>query len=263
MMVMLMMVLVVVTAAAVTFLMVVMLMMVVLMMMVLMFQRFQILLHGGSALHSLQKLFSRQFSPGSGYQCSGLVMLPQQFHSPIQLRLGDGIGTGQNNGRCGFDLIVVELTEVLHIDLHLTGIGHGYLIANTDFFTGDLFYRCHHIGQLAYTGGFNDHSIRMVLRDYFLQSLAKIAHQRAANTSGVHFCNVDTCFLQETAINADLTEFIFDEHQLLTAVSFLDHFFDQCGFACTQKTGINIDNCHSRSPSVNNILRYYTTISHP
>ena len=176
--------------------------------------------------------------------------MTQQFHSPIQLSLRDGIGPGQDDGGGSLDLVVIELTEVLHINLDLSGIRNGHPIAKTDVFAGDLFHRCNHIRQLAYTRGLNDNPVRMVLFNHFVQSLAEIAHQRAADTAGIHFRNVDTGLLQETAVNADLTKFILDEHQLLTAVGFLDHLFDEGGFTRTQKTGINVDNCHFHSPSV-------------
>ena len=243
--------------AAVAVLVVVMMLMImaamaVLMMMVMMLvlQSFQILLDGGCTLHGLQKLFSGQFRPGGGYQCCGLIMLTQQLHSAIQLCLRNGIGAGQNDGGGCFDLIVVELTKVLHINLDLAGIGNCNTVAKAHILTGDLFHRCHHIGQLAHTGGFDDDPIRMVLGNNLIQSLSKVAHQRAADAAGVHLGNVNARFLQEASVDADLTKFIFDQHQLLSAVGFLNHFFDKGGLASSEKTGVNIDNCHSVSPSV-------------
>ena len=244
MMVVLVMVLMVVTTAAVTIL-----MMVVLVMM-LMFHLFQILFHGRSTLHSLQELFSRQFGPGSGDQSGCFIVLAQKFYGPIQLCLCNGIGTGQNDGRCGFDLIVIELTKVLHINLNLTSICHSYLVAKAYIATCNLLHCCHHIGQLANTGRLDDHPVRMVFGDHFVQGFTKVAYQRTADTAGVHFGNVDACFLEETTVNADLTEFIFNEHQLLAAIGFLNHFFDQSRLTSAQKAGINIDNCHCSSPSV-------------
>ena len=81
----------------------------------------------------------------------------------------------------------------------------------------------------------------MVLLDNLSQSLAKITHQTAANTAGVHFGDVDTGILQKTAVNTDFTELIFNEHQLLALVGLRDHLFDQGCFAGTQKAGININ----------------------
>ena len=224
--------------------------MMVVVMMVLMLQSLQVLLDGRSALHSLQKLFSGQFRPGGGYQRCSLIMLAQQLHSGIQLCLRNGIGAGQNDGGGCFDLIVVELAKVFHIHFDLTGIGHGHTVAKAHILSGDLFHCSHHIGQLAHTGGFNDHPIGMVLGNDLVQSLSKVAHQRAANAAGVHLGNVNARFLQKATVDTDLTKLIFDQHQLLTAVGFLNHFFDEGGLAGSQEARINIDNCHNASPSV-------------
>ena len=240
---MVMVMLVIVAAVAVLVVMVVV-------MMVLMLQSLQVLLDGGSALHSLQKLFSGQFRPGGGYQRCSLIMLAQQLHSGIQLRLRNGIGAGQDDGGGCFDLIVVELAKVFHIHFDLTGIGHCHTVAKSHILTGDLFHCSHHIGQLAHTGGFNDHPIGMVLGNNLIQSLSKVAHQRAANAAGIHLGNVNARFLQKATVDTDLTKLIFDQYQLLTAVGFLNHFFDESGLAGSQEAGININNCHNASPSV-------------
>ena len=227
-------------AAAVAFLVVMMMVMVVM-----------LLLHqvlGGNILtfHCLHNLAARQLAPGSGDQRSMGIMLPEHGHCHIQLCLRNGIGTGQNDSRSGFHLIVVELTEVLHVDLYLAGIHHSHGVAQHHIFTGDLFHRGNNIRQLANTGGLDHNTVRMIALDDLCQRLTEIAHQTAANAAGVHLGNVDACILQETAINSDLTEFILDEHQLLAAVGFLNHLFDQGGFAGSKEAGININNSHSK-----------------
>ena len=218
------------------------------MMVVLMLQGFQFLFYGRSAFHGLQKLLTCQLRPGSGDQGGSLIVLPQQLHRRIQLGLRNGIGTGQNDGGSSLDLVVIELAKVLHIDLDLTCIGNRHTIAQTDVLVGDLFHRCNNVGQLAHTGGLDDDPVRVILLDHLIQSLTKIAHKRAADTAGVHLRNVDAGLLQETAVDADLAEFIFDQHQLLTAISFLDHLFDEGGLTGTQKAGVNVDNCHFLFP---------------
>ena len=196
------------------------------------------------ALHGIQKLLSGQLTPRSRDQSGLGVVLAQQRHSSIQLGLRNGIGAGQDDGGGGFDLIVVELTKVLHVDLDLARVRNGDSIAQHHIVSGDLLHSSDHVGQLAHAGGLDDDSIRMVLADDLLQRLAEITHQTAANAAGVHFGNVNAGILQKAAINADLTEFVLDQHQLLAPVGFLNHFFDQRGLAGSQKAGINIDLCH-------------------
>ena len=104
-------------------------MLLMVMMVVFMLHMGQLSLNARMAFHSLQKLRSGQFIPGSSNQCGIGIMLSQQRHSGIQFRLGDGIGTGQDDGGSSFDLVVVELTEVLAVDLYLSCIHHGNGIA--------------------------------------------------------------------------------------------------------------------------------------
>ena len=85
----------------------------------------------------------------------------------------------------------------------------------------------------------------MVLGNHLLQSLAKVTYQTASDAAGIHFSNIDTGFLQETAINADLTEFVFDQYQFLTLITLGDHFLDQSGLAGAKETGVNIDFSHN------------------
>ena len=55
----------------------------------------------------------------------------------------------------------------------------------------------------------------MVLVDHLLQSLAKIPHQGAADAAGVHLPDFNARLLEEAAVNADFTELILNEDQLL------------------------------------------------
>ena len=244
----------VVVAAAVTILvvMVMMLLVMVVMMVAAAMMLFldQVLGSSVLALHGFHDLAAGQLIPGSGDERGGGIMLAKQSHSGIQLGLGDGIGPGQDNGGGGFDLVVVELTEVLHVNLHLAGIGNRHSIAQDHILIGDLLHRCDDIGQLAHTGGLDDDAVGMIAVDDLRQSLAEITHQTAADAAGVHLGDIDARILQKAAVDADLTEFILDEHQLLAAVGFLNHLLDKGGFAGSQKTGVNVDNSHSKTPSV-------------
>ena len=241
MVMMLVLLVVMVTAAA-------MLIMVMMMVMLMgMLQLCQFLCQSGLTLHSLDQLGAGKLTPGSGDNGGLLVMLPDQGNRGIQLGLRCGIGTGENDGGSGFDLVVVELTKVLHIDLHLAGIADSNGVTQRHFLIHNLLHSADNIGQLAHTGGLNDDPVGVVLRDDLLQRLAEVAHQAAADAAGVHFGNVDAGILEETTINTNLTEFIFNQNQLLALVGFLDHLLDQCGLAGAQETGININFCHKNT----------------
>ena len=236
-MVMVLMLVVMVAAAALT-----VLMMVVMMMLFL--ELCQLGSQSCLAFHCLQQLLTGQFTPGSGDHGSLCIVLSQHLHSGIQLFLRNGIGTGQDDGRCGLHLVVIELTEVLHVDLYLTGVYNSHGVAQCHFVAHDLVHSADNIGQLANAGGLDENPVGMVLLNDLLQSLAKVTHQGAADAAGVHLGNVDAGILQEAAVNADFAELIFDEHQLLTGIGLLDHFFNQSSLACTQEATVNIDFCH-------------------
>ena len=249
MLVMLMMMLMVMAAAAMFAVLMMMLMVMVMvtagaMLMVFMMHLLQCCqLHCQSrlAFHGGNQLRAGELTPGCCDDGCLFIMGTQHFHSGIQLGLGNRIGTGQDDGGSSFDLIVVELTEVLHIDLDLACINDRDGITQCNITGGNLLHRTDHIRQLANAGRLNDNPVGMILGNDLFQCLAKVAYQRAADTAGVHLGNVDARILQETAVNADLAKFIFDEHQLLTCVSFLDHLLDQCGFTRAEETRINVN----------------------
>ena len=204
-------------------------------------------------LHGLQQLCAGKILPGSRYhRCIGIV-LPQQRNGCIQLCLGNHIRTGKDDRFGGFDLIVIELAEILHIHLDLAGINHSDGTAQRNCIIGHLFHSCDHIGKLANAGGLDDDPIRSILIDHLGQSLAKITHQGAANTAGIHLGNVNAGILQKSAVNANLTKFVFDQHQFFPLISLRDHFFDQCCLAGAQKAGINID-FHGKHLPIHNFL---------
>ena len=220
----------------------------------LLFQSGQLGSQGSLAFHGLDQLRAGEVIPGSGDDGSHLVVLPEHLHSGVQLELIDGIGTGQDDGGGGFDLVVVELAEVLHIHLHLACVHHGHGVAQGHFVARNLVHGADDIGQLAHTGGLDDDAVGMVLGDHLFQSLAEVTHQGAADAAGIHFGDVDARILQEAAVNADLTELILDEHQLLSLVALGNQLLDQGGLAGSQEAGINIYFGHKKAPSLKNSL---------
>ena len=157
--------------------------MLAMLMVMLLLQCFQGNSHSGLTFHGMNQLLTSQFTPGRGYNSSLCVMLPQHFHSLVQLFLGNGVGAGENDGGGGLYLVVVELTEILHIHLHLTGIHNGHRVTQLNLMPGNLLHRADHIGQLAHTGRFNDHPVGPILGDHLLQSLAEVTHQAAADAA--------------------------------------------------------------------------------
>ena len=208
------------------------------------FQLGQLGSQGGLALHGGDQLLSGELAPGGGDDGSNGVVLPQNLYGSIQLGLGNGIGTGQDDGGGSLHLVIVEFSEVLGIDLDLARIHNSHGIAQGHIRAGDLVHSADHIGQLAHAGGLNDDPIGVVLVDHLGQCLAEVTHQRAADAAGVHLRNIDAGILQEAAVNADLAELILNQHQLLALVALGNHLLDQRSLASAQEAGVNINLCH-------------------
>ena len=106
----------------------------------------------------------------------------------------------------------------------------------------------------------------MILLQDLHQGTAEVAHKGAADAAGVHLVDLDAGLLHKAAVDADLTEFVLNEDDLLSGVGFLDHFLDQGRLACAQKTGVNVDDCHiimlpfKPFDRLCNVSIYYTTI---
>ena len=232
---MVVMLVVVVTAAATLFVLVMVMLVVmmtaaatlfVLVMVMVVLQLLKFLLQRVLPFHCFQKLMSGQLIPRCNHQGRIRIVLPQQRNGSIQLGLRNRIGTGQDDSRSRFDLVIIELTKVLHIDFHLVGIRHSHLRAQNHIMPGHLLHSGNHVTEFTNAGGFDEDAIGMILLDHLGQSLAKIAHKTAANTAGVHLGNIDTGILQEAAVNADLAKFIFNQNQVFTLMGLLDHFLN-------------------------------------
>ena len=243
-MMMVMLMLLVVVAAAVAVIVMMMVMLMLLFLQPLCLHPGKLCGKGSFALHGGNQLIAGELVPGRCDDCRHLIVPAKHLNGGIQLGLGNGIGTGQNNGGRCLDLIVVEFAEVLGIDLHLTGIHHRHSIAQAHILASHLVHSADDVRQLAYTGGLNDDPVRRVLRNDLFQRFSEITHQRTADTAGVHLRNVDTGILQKTTVNTDLTKLVFDQHQLLALVAFGNHLLNQRCFSRAEKAGVNVNLCH-------------------
>ena len=191
----------------------------------------QLFLEGILVLHGLQDLLTVQFFPGSGDDGGVGIVLPQQSHGGQEFFLLHPAGTAEDDGGSVFDLVVIKLPKVLHVNLALGGVGHSDEGVQGNVMVVQPLHRTDDVRQLAYARGFNDDAVRVVLEQNLLQRLPKVTHQAAADAAGVHFRDLHPGVLQEPAVDANFTELIFDEHQLFPLVGFLNQFFDQCGFS--------------------------------
>ena len=186
------------------------------------------------AIHDRDDLCAGQDGPVGGDDGGGGVLLCQQGDGGSDLLLTGVAGAAQDDAGRMADLVVIELTEVLHIHLDLVDIGHGDKAVQLHIqMLSHTLHSAGNIAQLAHTGGLNDDAVGVVLLHHLLQSGTEIAHQRAADAACVQLVDLDAGLLQEAAVDADLTELVFDQDHLLARKGFLDELLDQGRLAGT------------------------------
>ena len=264
--VMLILVVMVMMVAAVMLVLVILVGIVMMMVMMVLFLFVLVVLLGLGAADHVSQLFGERVLLLHGFEdlCAGelvprrrdddgvLIVLAQQGHGGSQLLLGDGAGAAENDGGGGLDLVRVEFTEILQIDLALRGICHGDEAAERDALVRNALYSTDDVAELADAGRLDEDAVGMIVGDDLLQRAAKVADERAADAAGVHLVDLNAGVLHEAAVNADLTELIFDEDDLFTLIGLADHLFNERGLARAEESGVNVNGSHEFSASFPN-----------
>ena len=197
--------------------------------------------HRGADLAALQRV------PGRGDDGRIGVLFLQQGHCRSDLFLAQLARAAQNDAVRALHLIVEELTEVFHINLALARVGHGDEGGKLQCFV----LRCHaldrgdDVGELAHAARLDEDAVGLVLRVHLAQGLREITHQRAADAAAAHFADLHARVLQKAAVDGDLTELVFDQHELFARVGLLQQLLDERGLTCAEKAGNNVDFCHT------------------
>ena len=185
---------------------------------------------GVPALDGGQHLFAVKLIPGSGHDDGLGVVLFQQGHGGVQPDLGNVGGAAEHDGGGVFHLIVEELAEVFHIHLALGGVHHGDQSVQLDVGRAAL-DGLGHVGQLAHAGGLDEDAVRGETLHDLGKGLGEVAHQGAADAAGAHLADLNASVLQKAAVDGDVAEFVFDQHQAFALVGFFDELLDQGGLA--------------------------------
>ena len=180
------------------------------------------------------------------------VLLAQHRSGSLELFLRELLRAGENDRAGGLDLVVVELTEVLHIDLDLAGVGHGDIAVELELaralvdgaLDGDDDVR-----ELADAARLNEDAVGVELRHDLFERLVEVTDEGAADAARGHLGDLDAGLLQKAAVDVDLAEFVFDQHELFAAVGFRDQLFDERGLAGAQKAGENVNFRHKKYAS--------------
>ena len=241
-MLMLLILILVMMMAAAAFL--VLIMMMVVMLMRLSLEVRQLRLERGLALHRLEDLRAGDLVPRRGDDGRDRVLLTQQGDAGIELLLAQALGAGEDDGAGMLDLVVEKLAKVLHIDLALRGVDDGGKAVEDHFVALHALHGADDVRELADAGGLDEDAVGVELLHHLTERGGKVAHERAADAAGVHFIDRDAGVLQEPAVNGDLTEFVFDEDDLLTLIRLGDQLLDERRFSRAEKAGKDVDFSH-------------------
>ena len=216
-------------------------------------------------LHRLEDLLAVELRPRRGHDRGGRVLLAQQRDGGVELLGADALGAREDDGARVLDLVVEKLAEVLHVHLALVRVHDGREAVEHQLVGLYALHGADDVAQLADARGLDEDAVGVELLEHFLQRVGKVAHEAAADAAGVHLVDLHAGVLEEAAVDGDLAELVFDQHDLFARVGLGDQLFDQRGLAGTEKTGENINFCHKRkhflsgSTRSRNFVHYYST----
>ena len=199
------------------------------------FQSLERALQRVGALDCLQNLLAVELVPG-GRDNDGLgVALPQQGQGGFQLFGADAAGAAEHDGPRVADLVVVEFAEVLDVQLALRRVADRHRRVHVHAL--HALHRADDVAQLADAAGLDQDAVGVVGFHDLVQRLGEIAHQGAADAAAVELVHLDARLGHEAAVDADLAEFVLDQHKLLAHVGLGNPLFDQRGLARAQEAG--------------------------
>ena len=173
-------------------------------------------LQGILTLNRGQKHLAGQLIPGCGNYCSLGIMLLNLSGAELQLLRTGLLTAGENNRRRVLNLVNKEFPEGLELLGGLERIDHGHQGSHlTIHGLRHLHDRYHNVRQLGHTGGLHENPVRMIGLNNLSQIRCKVADQRTANAAAVNLRHGDSCLLEKTGVNADLTELILNNNDLL------------------------------------------------
>ena len=245
------MVMVVAAAACVLVLIVVMMVMVLVLVLIVVLSGLglEMLELGGqrvAPLHRLEDLLAVELRPRRGHDRGGRVLLAQQRHGGVELLGADALGAREDDGTRVLDLVVEKLAEVFHVHPALVRVHDGREAIEHQLVGLHALHGTDDVAQLADARGLDEDAVGVELLEHLLQRVGKVAHEAAADAAGVHLVDLHAGVLEEAAVDGDLAELVFDQHDLFARVGLGDQLFDERGLAGAKKTGENINFCHKR-----------------
>ncbi len=217
-----------------------------------------------ATLHCGKNIVARKGIPlGGNDHRFGIVFLDKGYRL-VDLILQNACRMTENDTRRALDLIVEELTEITHIHLTLFRVNDGNEAVQRKPFVMKVTDCADNIRELADAGGLDNNALGRIFLNDLRKRLSEIAYERAADTARIHLVDHDARIGKKAAVNADLTELIFNEHDLFAGIGLLYELFNERRLTRAQKARKNIGFngvCHRSHLPIKNfiiILQYNT-----
>ena len=194
-------------------------------------------------LHDLADLRTAQLVPGGGDQPGFGVDALEQLDGSHGLGVVGGVGAAEHDQVGARHLVVEEFAEVAGVHFALAGVHHGDLRADLRAF--HALHGAGHVRELADARGLDEDAVGCVVSHDLAEGLGEVAHQGAADASGVHLGDLHARVLQECAVHGDLAELVLDQHQLFVLIALRDQLADQGRLTGSEKAGKNINSSQS------------------
>ncbi len=182
-------------------------------------------------------------------------MFTKQRHAFFDAFLCGRLRAAEDDGFRILNLIYKEFAKIANVHAAFAHIGNGSAASQAHIVRlRDFINHAADIGELAYAGGLDENAVGMIGIDQLAQGLGKVAHQGAADATGIQLGYLNARILHKAAVNADFAIFIFQQNDLFTLKSAVQKFFDQSRLACAQKTGNNVNLRHFNHLSYSFVL---------
>ena len=172
-------------------------------------------------------------------------MLSEQFYNAVEFFIGNIFCMAEYNRTCMLNLIVEKLAEILHIHFSFICVNYRCKAVKSKLFGVNLFNCRNNVAQFSDSRRLDNNTLGRKLNQHLFECLAEVTNQAAADTAGIHLCYLYARLFEETAVDADLTEFIFDKDDFFSAVCLCDKLFNKRSFARAKKARENINFCHN------------------
>ena len=200
--------------------------------------------HRALTLHRRQHILSVKLIPRRGDDDRIGILLAKERYRRRQLFLVHSTRAAEYDGVGILDLIVIKFAKIFHIHAAFAGVGNRNGATQRHRLAKNASHRAHNVRKLADTRRLDQNAVRRKAIKDLGKRFAEITHERAADTTAVHFGDLDARLAQKAAVNADLAKLVLNENYLFARIGFLQQLFDQRGLARPQKARKYINSGH-------------------